>query len=106
MEASVTGGKEEDNKNNNVATGYSSNNVKKARLQSTMATLLNDPILTDVPKKPTLSDVDNLISLELGSAMRISILKLDGTSLGTSNKHTCTHTYSRSLSLLVILTNI
>ncbi|GMP81769.1 hypothetical protein CsSME_00036372 [Camellia sinensis var. sinensis] len=81
MEASVTGGKEEDNKNNNVATGYSSNNVKKARLQSTMATLLNDPILTDVPKKPTLSDVDNLISLELGSAMRISILKLDGTSL-------------------------
>ncbi|KAF5943096.1 hypothetical protein HYC85_020738 [Camellia sinensis] len=81
MEASVTGGKEEDNKNNNVATGYSSNNVKKARLQSTMAALLNDPILTDVPKKPTLSDVDNLISLELGSAMRISILKLDGTSL-------------------------
>lgn len=33
------------------------------------------------PKKPALSDVDTLISLELGSAMRITVLKLDGTSL-------------------------
>lgn len=57
--------------------------VKKARLNSTLATLLRDPILADVPKNPTLSDVDTLISLELGSAMRISILKLDDTSFGT-----------------------
>ncbi|EOY15154.1 Ubiquitin-like superfamily protein isoform 1 [Theobroma cacao] len=60
--------------------GYNNNNVKKAKLHSTLAALLDDPILADVPKKPTLSDVDTLISLELGSAMRISILKLDGTS--------------------------
>ncbi|XP_070683095.1 U11/U12 small nuclear ribonucleoprotein 25 kDa protein isoform X2 [Malus domestica] len=59
--------------------GYKESNIKKARLQSTLAALVNDPILSDVPKKPTLSDVDTLISLELGSAMRISVLKLDGT---------------------------
>ncbi|XP_021647556.2 U11/U12 small nuclear ribonucleoprotein 25 kDa protein isoform X1 [Hevea brasiliensis] len=59
--------------------GYNSSNVKKAKLQSTLAALLDDPILTDLPKKPTLSDVDTLISVELGSAMRISVLKLDGT---------------------------
>ncbi|XP_065880272.1 U11/U12 small nuclear ribonucleoprotein 25 kDa protein [Euphorbia lathyris] len=59
---------------------YNSNNVKKVKLQSTLAALLDDPILADVPNKPTLSDVHILISLELGSAMRISILKLDGTS--------------------------
>ena len=32
--------------------------VKKARLNSTLAALLHDPILADVPKNPTLSDVD------------------------------------------------
>lgn len=64
--------------------GYNSNNVKKARLRSTLTALLDDPILADIPKKPTLSDVDTLISLELGSAMRISVLKLDSTSFGTT----------------------
>ncbi|WCJ34848.1 Ubiquitin-like superfamily protein [Euphorbia peplus] len=59
---------------------YNSSNVKKVKLQSTLAALLDDPILVDVPINPTLSDVNILISLELGSAMRISILKLDGTS--------------------------
>lgn len=59
---------------------YTSSRVKKARLNSKLAALLDDPILSDVPKKPTLSDVDTLINLELGSAMRISVLKLDGTS--------------------------
>lgn len=63
--------------------GYNSNSIKKARLQSTLAALLDDPVLSDVPKKPCLSDVDTLISLELGSAMRISVLKLDGTSIGS-----------------------
>ncbi|KAF5794245.1 putative U11/U12 small nuclear ribonucleoprotein 25kDa protein [Helianthus annuus] len=33
-----------------------------------------------VPKKPTLPDVDALISLELSSAMRVSVIKLDNTS--------------------------
>ncbi|KAG8478608.1 hypothetical protein CXB51_028412 [Gossypium anomalum] len=63
--------------------GYNSRNVKKAALHSTLTALLDDPILADVPKKPSLSDVDTLINLELGSAMCISILKLDGTSFGT-----------------------
>lgn len=82
-ESSLTVGKEEEDNNINVETGYNSNNIKKARLHSALATLLDDPILADVPKKPALSDVDTLISLELGSAMRLTILKLDGTSLGT-----------------------
>ncbi|KMS99797.1 hypothetical protein BVRB_1g020500 [Beta vulgaris subsp. vulgaris] len=60
--------------------GYNNENVKRARLNSTLSALLDDPILADVPKKPSLSDVDTLISFELGSAMRISILKLDSTS--------------------------
>lgn len=66
-----------------VASEYHSSSMKKARLRSTLGALLNDPILADVPKRPSLSDVDTLISLELGSAMRITILKLDNTSIGT-----------------------
>lgn len=61
-------------------------NVKKARLNSTLAALLDDPILADVPKNPTLSDVDTLISLELGSAMRVSVLKLDGSAFGAHSR--------------------
>ncbi|TYH60732.1 hypothetical protein ES332_D08G315500v1 [Gossypium tomentosum] len=60
--------------------GYNSKKVKKVAILSTLAALLDDPILADVPKKPSLSDVDILINLELGSAMCISIFKLDGTS--------------------------
>ncbi|CAK9178368.1 unnamed protein product [Ilex paraguariensis] len=79
MDSSSVGmkGEEEDN----VGAEYNSSSVKKAKLLSTLATLLDDPVLTDVPRKPTLSDVDTLISLELGSAMRIAVLKLDNTSL-------------------------
>ncbi|KAJ4702204.1 U11/U12 small nuclear ribonucleoprotein 25 kDa [Melia azedarach] len=69
---------------------YHSNNMKKARLHSTLTALLDDPILADVPKKPTLSDVDTLISLEMGSAMRISVLKLDGTALGVAVMNSAT----------------
>lgn len=64
---------------------YNTNNVKTARLQSTLLALLTDPLLADVPNKPTLSDVDTLINLELGSAMRITVLKMDGSSFGMSN---------------------
>lgn len=76
--------------------GYNNENVKRARLNSTLSALLDDPILADVPKKPSLSDVDTLISFELGSAMRISILKLDSTSFGTFTFLFCifTNTYS------------
>lgn len=66
-----------------VEEGYRENKIKKARLQSTLVALVDDPILSDVPKNPTLSDVDTLICLELGSAMRISVLKLDATAFGT-----------------------
>lgn len=61
---------------------YKSTSAKKARLQSMLSTLLDDPILSDVPKKPSLSDVDTLINVELGSAMRISVLRMDNTSFG------------------------
>ncbi|XVE56228.1 hypothetical protein DITRI_Ditri03aG0221100 [Diplodiscus trichospermus] len=80
-----SGAKEEEN-----VVGYDRNNVKKAKLHSTLAALLDDPILADVPKNPTLSDVDTLISLELGSAMRISILKLDGTSFDVAVMNSAT----------------
>ncbi|KAH9612261.1 hypothetical protein KSS87_015086 [Heliosperma pusillum] len=60
--------------------GYNGENAKRARLNSTLSAMLKDPILSDVPINPTLSDVDILISLELGSAMRITVLKLDSTS--------------------------
>ncbi|KAH7415721.1 hypothetical protein KP509_14G058100 [Ceratopteris richardii] len=51
---------------------------KAARLEPILATLLEDPILSDVPKNATLADIDTLISVELGSAMRISVLRMDG----------------------------
>ncbi|MBA0742189.1 hypothetical protein Gogos_015272 [Gossypium gossypioides] len=70
--------------------GYNSKNVKKAALHSTLTALLDDPILADVPKKPSLSDVDTLINLELGSAMCISILKLDGTSFDVAVMNSAT----------------
>ncbi|KAL2895436.1 U11/U12 small nuclear ribonucleoprotein 25 kDa protein [Bienertia sinuspersici] len=70
--------------------GYNNEKVKKARLNSTLAALLDDPILSDVPKKPSLSDVDTLISLELGSAMRITVLKLDSTSFDVVVMNTAT----------------
>ncbi|WOL09702.1 U11/U12 small nuclear ribonucleoprotein 25 kDa protein [Canna indica] len=60
--------------------GYSSITAKKAQLQSMLSALLDDPILSDVSKKPTLADVDTLINLELGSAMKITFVKMDGSS--------------------------
>ena len=63
---------------------YQSKEAKQARLQSMLAALLDDPILVDVPRKPSLADVDTLINLELGSAMRLTVVKLDNTSFGTS----------------------
>ncbi|KAM3283079.1 U11/U12 small nuclear ribonucleoprotein 25 kDa protein isoform X1 [Capsicum chacoense] len=73
----------------NISLEYSSD-MKKARLHSTLVALLNDPVLADVPRKPTLTDVDTLISLELGSAMRISILKLDGSSFDVTVMNSAT----------------
>lgn len=88
MDASTDGTKAEEARIStsaamNTTPEYNSSSVKKARLQSTLAAVLSDPVLADVPKKPSLADVDTLINLELGSAMRITVLKLDGTSFGT-----------------------
>ncbi|GAA0168829.1 hypothetical protein LIER_23455 [Lithospermum erythrorhizon] len=74
----------------NLPLDYNSSNVKKARLHSTLAALLDDPLLSDVPKKPSLSDVDTLISLELGSAMRITVRKLDSTTFDVVVMNTAT----------------
>uniref|UniRef100_A0A0E0KWD3 SNRNP25 ubiquitin-like domain-containing protein n=1 Tax=Oryza punctata TaxID=4537 RepID=A0A0E0KWD3_ORYPU len=69
---------------------YQSSEVKQARLQSMLAALLDDPILADVPRKPSLADVDTLINLELGSAMRLTVVKLDGTSFDVAMLNTAT----------------
>ncbi|KAJ0974231.1 hypothetical protein J5N97_016196 [Dioscorea zingiberensis] len=66
---------------NEEVGSYNSSTAKKARLQSMLSALLDDPILFDVPKKPTLEDVDTLINLELGSAMKVTVVKMDDTSL-------------------------
>ncbi|PIA59076.1 hypothetical protein AQUCO_00400141v1 [Aquilegia coerulea] len=73
--------------------GYNTDTVvKKARLQSTLSALLQDPILSDVPNKPTLTEVDTLISLELGSAMKLSVAKMDGTSFDVAVLNSATVT--------------
>ncbi|KAG2282146.1 hypothetical protein Bca52824_053366 [Brassica carinata] len=56
--------------------------TKREKRWSLLSQLLADPIIADVPRNPTLSDVVTLVSLETGSAMRLSIVKLDGSSLG------------------------
>ncbi|KAI4389996.1 hypothetical protein MLD38_002155 [Melastoma candidum] len=70
--------------------GYNSDSLKRAKLLSELADLLQDPILSDLPKNPSLSDVDTLISLELGGAMRISVLKLDDSSIDVAVMNTAT----------------
>ncbi|KAF7008317.1 hypothetical protein CFC21_023094 [Triticum aestivum] len=69
---------------------YQSSEAKQARLQSMLAALLDDPILADVPRKPSLADVDTLINLELGSAMRVTVVKLDNTSFNVTVLNTAT----------------
>nr|AFK35853.1 unknown [Lotus japonicus] len=69
---------------------YEERRDKKAGVQSMLKALLDDPILSDVPKNPTLYDVDILIGLELGSAMRISIIKLDATSFDVTVMNSAT----------------
>ncbi|XP_059072629.1 U11/U12 small nuclear ribonucleoprotein 25 kDa protein isoform X2 [Cryptomeria japonica] len=54
-------------------------NLKRARLQSLLSTLLDDPVLKDVPKNPNVADVNTLISLEQGSAMKLFVLRMDNT---------------------------
>ncbi|XP_025823315.1 U11/U12 small nuclear ribonucleoprotein 25 kDa protein isoform X3 [Panicum hallii] len=69
---------------------YQSSEAKQARLQSMLAALLEDPILADVSRKPSLADVDTLINLELGSAMRVTVVKLDNTSFDVAVSNAAT----------------
>jgi len=52
---------------------------RRSQFEPLVSTILDDPVLADVPKNATVSDIDTLIGVELGSAMKLSILKLDGT---------------------------
>ncbi|KAJ7567617.1 hypothetical protein O6H91_02G155800 [Diphasiastrum complanatum] len=52
--------------------------INQEQIRPLLSTLLEDPLLADVPKHPSVFDIDALISLELGSAMKLSILKMDG----------------------------
>jgi hypothetical protein len=56
---------------------------RRGQFEPLMSTLMEDPVLSDVPKNATLRNIDTLRAMELGSAMKLSILKLDGTSFGT-----------------------
>jgi len=69
---------------------FQNSEAKQARLQSMLAALLDDPILADVPRKPSLADVDTLINLELGSAMRVTVVKLDNTSFDVAVSNAAT----------------
>jgi U11/U12 small nuclear ribonucleoprotein SNRNP25 len=60
---------------------------RRSQFEPLVSTLLDDPVLADVPKNATVSDIDTLFGVELGSAMKVSILKLDGTHFGTYPFH-------------------
>ncbi|KAF2564143.1 hypothetical protein F2Q70_00017863, partial [Brassica cretica] len=64
--------------------------TKREKPWSLLSQLLADPILADVPRSPTLSDVITLVSLEKGSAMPLSIVKLDGSSLDVAVMNSAT----------------
>ncbi|CAN8260091.1 unnamed protein product [Cochlearia groenlandica] len=76
----------------NIGIGDYGNDVetKREKLKSILSHLLSDPILADVSRNPTLTDVVTLVSLEKGSAMRLSVVKLDGSSLDLAVMNTAT----------------
>ena len=55
---------------------------KVGPLEAVLAALHEDPILADVPTNASLADINTLISVELGSAMKLSVLKMDNTTFG------------------------
>lgn len=50
--------------------------------ESAVYSMLEDPVLKDVPANPSVEDIDKLLAIEMGSAMKLTIKKLDGTSFG------------------------
>lgn len=50
--------------------------------ESAVYSMLEDPVLKNIPPSPSLDDVDKLLAIEMGSAMKLTIKKLDGTSFG------------------------
>lgn len=62
---------------------------RKAQLEPLLATLLQDPLLSDVSKKrPSLKELETLIGVEKGSAMMLCIRKMDGTTLDVAALNT------------------
>ena len=51
-------------------------------LEAMLEALHQDPVLADVPRNASLADINTLISVELGSAMKLSILKMDNSTFG------------------------
>ncbi|XP_010486358.1 PREDICTED: U11/U12 small nuclear ribonucleoprotein 25 kDa protein [Camelina sativa] len=77
-------------KNGDSVVGDYDVKTKREKLKSVLSRLLADPILADVPRNPTLFDVVTLVSLEKGSAMRLSVIKLDGSSLDVAVMNSAT----------------
>eukprot|EP00899_Mesostigma_viride_P020343 jgi/Mesvir1/2830/Mv13922-RA.1 len=52
--------------------------------------LLDHPLLADVSREPTMDEIDTLIAVETGSALVVTVRKLDGTTLEVPVRHTAT----------------
>ncbi|KAL3676753.1 hypothetical protein R1sor_026701 [Riccia sorocarpa] len=70
--------------------GTSSYYQRASQFEPLLKALLEDPILSDVPKKPTLSDIETLLGVEQGSAMKLTILKMDNTTFDVAVLNTAT----------------
>ncbi len=56
---------------------------EELRLRAQLQALLADPLLADVPANPSLLEVDNLIAVENGTGFRLTLVKFDGTKVGS-----------------------
>ena len=51
--------------------------IDNAKHVAALEKLLSDPLLADLPARPTLQDVETHIALEKGSAMKLKIIQMD-----------------------------
>ncbi|KAL3683969.1 hypothetical protein R1sor_001991 [Riccia sorocarpa] len=70
--------------------GTSSYYQRTSQFEPLLKALLEDPVLSDVPKKPTLFDIETLLGVEQGSAMKLTILKIDNTTFDVAVLNTAT----------------
>ncbi|KAL2613562.1 hypothetical protein R1flu_025254 [Riccia fluitans] len=70
--------------------GSSSYYQRIGQFEPLVTALLEDPILSNVPKKPTLAYIETLIAVEQGSAMKLTILKMDNTTFDVAVLNTAT----------------